>query len=184
MYKKFSDYYPFLDVVLDVLYSIILYDAFTAFPGFNLAGVLFVFAVFIMVNYWWSSRNFEEFHKHYLIDFYVVTIVMFIVMQWPKYYNDINSFVMVLAAFFFTLAIGSIISLFTHEEKDESKALKTYIMTDGALSIYYTLMIFLIKDASIPSLILIIAPYLIKYLYTIRKGIFRTKFTGADKQPY
>ncbi len=179
-----KNYYAFLDVVLDVFYSIILYNAFIAFPGFKLEALLMAFAVFIMLNYWWVARSFNDLPKHYLIDFYCVVVIMFIFSQWSNYFENLQHFLFVLTAFFAADAIYSLIIYFVHSEKQHKKTILFYVITEAILSLIYGIFSILFQNLSIYSLILILLPYSIFYVVSLKNESIQNKFLDNGNQPY
>lgn len=180
-----TKYYAFLDVVLDVFYSIILYNAFIAFPGFKWEALLMAFAIFVMLNYWWEARSFSEMPKHYLFDLYLTTVAMFIFAQWPSYFTDVKGFMIVLILFLLFDAAYSIICVFAHKERKDEKALWHYAGWEFLLAIIYGIIFMFIARMSLPAaVILIILPYLIFYIIELKTGVLNTKFRDDGKQPY
>jgi len=178
--KQKAKKYPFLDLVIDVFYSIILYNAFTAFPGFKLEAGLMAVAIFVMINYWWGSRSFLELPKHYIVDFYMITIVMFIFAQWANYFTDVTGFLYVFAVFFAFEAVYSTIDIFAHKEKKDEPSLKFYIIIDSLCAAAYLLEALFIKELTWISLVLIVVPYLIFLGLCIKKKLFRPVFVSID----
>lgn len=178
-------YYAFLDVVLDVFYSIILYNAFIAFPGFKWEAILMAFAIFVMLNYWWEARSFSEMPKHYLFDLYLTTVVMFIFSQWPSYFTDVKSFIIILILFLLFDTAYSIICVFAHKERKDEKTLWNYAGSEFILAIVYAGIFLFITKVPLPvAVVLIIFPYLIFYIIELKLGIINTKFRDDGKQPY
>jgi hypothetical protein len=160
-----AKYYAFLDVVLDVFYSIILYNAFIAFPGFKWEALLMAFAIFVMLNYWWEARSFYEMPKHYLVDLYLTTIVMFIFAQWPDYFTNAKGFLTVLILFLLFDGIYSILLVFIHKEQKDEKTLWHYAAFEFFLAVIYAAIYLFISKVSLPlAIVLIIFPYLIFYV--------------------
>ena len=132
-----TKFYSFLDVVIDVFYSIILYNVFIAFPGFTIESMLMVLTTFIMINYRRGTRNYNEIPKYYLFDVYLITIIMFIFSQWPNYFNNITYFIYILAIFFAIDAIYALLSIFIHKEKRDEPSLKFYFIAELVLALIY-----------------------------------------------
>jgi len=182
--KKQVKYYPFLDVVVDVFFSIIFYNAFMAFPGWKLETVLMVFSIIIMMNYWWVTRTGHEIPKHYLFDVYFIIIPMFIFAQWPTYYTDISMFTYILAAFFGIDAIYALISIWAHKEKNDEPALVFYLKYEMALAVSYFIIAGVITELNWISLLFVLLPYLFFTFVSFKKGYATTKFIDNDNQPY
>ncbi len=127
---KKIQYYGFLDVVVDVFYSIILYNAFLAFPGFNLDFLLMIFAIFVMLNYWWTARNYQELPKYYLFDFYSLVIIMFVFSRWSEYFTNIQGFIGIMVLFFTLDSLYSFLSIRLHSEKKDEKSLIYYTWSE------------------------------------------------------
>ena len=130
-------YYGFIDVVIDVFYSIILYNVFMAFPGFGRDFLLMVLALFVMLNYWWTARNYSELPKYYLFDFYSIVIIMFIFTQWSNYFSDIHGFLVIMMTFFAFDSLYSFVSIFVHSEKKDEKSLQYYATAELILTLVY-----------------------------------------------
>jgi hypothetical protein len=177
-------FYAFLDVVVDVFYSIILYNAFVAFRGFNLSALLLALSVFIMINYWWTIRSYEHLPKHYLFDFYAITIIMFIFAQWPNYYHDIRHFTYVLAIFFAVDAIYAGLAILIHKESGDEKSLKFYFCAELILAIIYLGAAFILTELTWFNVVFLFIPYFIMYAVAFKKGLIKTKFRDSGNQPY
>lgn len=177
--NKKPKYYPFLDIVIDVFYSIILYSSFTQFPGFRLEALLMVLSVFIMLNYWWTSRGYKELPKHYLFDFYFIPIIMFIFAQWPSYYLNIKGFAVILAIFFAVDAIYALLSIYAHEEKADEASLRFYFAAEMIIAGVYLMESLVITSPTPLSVLALYVPYLILYAISIKKGLFVKKFVEA-----
>jgi len=176
--KKF---YNFLDLAIDVFYGIILFNTFLAFPGININGAFMIFSVFVMINYWWSNRNYPELPKHYLFDFYMITIIMFIFTQWTNYYFNIKGFLSILYLFYFIDGIYSLIAIPLHIEKRDEPSLKFFTKIDFILGGIYLAYSFLLDSMNIFSLLIIVIPYLIILLIELKKGYFKTRFEKQDE---
>jgi len=174
--NKKSKYYPFLDVVIDVFYSIVLYNAFTQFPGFKIESLLMLLSVFIMLNYWWTSRSYRELPKYYLFDFYFIAIIMFVFTQWSNYYLNITLFVRVLAIFFAVDAIYSLLSIYVHKEKANEASLRFYFATELILAGIFMIESMIFASISLPALLALFIPYIIFYLILLKKKLFITRF--------
>ncbi|MEM0372811.1 MAG: hypothetical protein QXO69_03180 [archaeon] len=159
--KKKLRKYPFLDTVVDVFYSIILFSVFSAFPGFGkIESFLMIFAVFVILNYWWASRSIAEVPKHYLSDLYFITVVMFIFSQWSNYFNDFKMFLVVFVIFLFFDAFYSLWNIFLHSEKEEKPLLKFFFAGEFLLGVIYLAEFFLLNELNAISLVALFLPYL------------------------
>lgn len=170
---------PFLDLVIDVFYSIILYSAFTAFPGIRIESFLMLFAVMVMINYWWAARSFEM-PKHYIADFYLTIVVMFIFSQWSNYYLDITGFLQVAAILFFVDSLYSALMIPIHKEKKDEPGLRFYFVSELILACAYFIYSIVLTSVNPTSIVLIFLPYLVFYFVTLKKGLTKTKFTGYE----
>lgn len=177
-------YYAFLDVVIDVFYSIILYNAFVAFPGFHLSALLMFFSVFVMLNYWWAARSHSILPKFYIVDFYFISGVMFIFSQWPSHFLDINKFLIVTAVFFGFDAIYSLVDIFAHKEKGGEKGLWFYFISESILSLIYLALSLFVNHLIVNALILLYLPYVIWFIIHLQSGLFKTKLEDNGAQPY
>lgn len=182
--KRKVKYYQFLDVAIDVFFSIILYNAFISFPGLNASFVLMILAVFVMINYWWISRAFVEEPKYYLADLYFVTIVMFLFTIWPNYFSNIRVFALIMGLVFLVDSIFSIVDVPLHEEVNDEPTLKRYFKEEIVVAVYYLAMYFYVNSMTITTLALVIVPYLIYFALDVRSGVFITRFIDEGKQPY
>lgn len=181
---KTPKYYAFLDVVVDVFYSIILYNAFVAFPGLKLSSILMVFSIFIMLNYWWSERSDNQSPKYYLMDFYFIAVIMFIFSRWPNYYTNIQGYIGILAIFFYVDAFYSLMAIPGHQEKRDEPLLKYYFIWEIILGVVYTFLAFYIKTETLGMIILVILPYMMWFVDAIRRNIVQFKFVDNGNQPY
>ncbi|MFH0873745.1 MAG: hypothetical protein V1846_02785 [Candidatus Komeilibacteria bacterium] len=179
-----SRYYPFLDVVLDVFYSIILYNVFIAFPGLRLESLLMVFACLIMLNYWWDARSDTLFPKHYLFDFYAVSVIMFIFSQWPTHFLNLHYFLLITSTFFFADGIYAFIAIYAHKETVDETALKLDVAVELFLGAIYLLFAQIITALTVSTIIVIYVPYLIWFWTNIKRGYFKPKFLNSGNQPY
>lgn len=181
--KRFH-YYSFLDVVVDVFYSIILYNGFVSFPGFNLNGFLLLFSVFFMLNYWWAARSFNEMPKYYLLDFYLISVVMFLFALWPAYFNDFRSFAILTAVILAFDAFYSWLDVYVHREKTDEQKMWFYFKSEILLAITYIIIAAVFPEISSTALIILFAPYLVWYFICLEKGILKTKFLDSGNEPY
>jgi len=179
-----TKYYPFLDVVLDVYVSIILYNVFIAFTGFNLQAVLLLFVMMVIINYWWNSRQYGELPKHYLIDVYFITAVMFIFSQWPNYFSDITKFLYVTAVFFAVDAVYSATAIYAHGETKDHPSLKFFFATEAALAAAYFGLSFVFTSLTWAAVLTVFLPYLAWTAAGVKRGLFRFKFIDTGNQPY
>ena len=172
-----NKHYAFLDVVMDALFSITLYNLFSNFPGFGdiFYLAIFIFIAIIMVNYWWSSRSVADMPRHYMVDIYFYVFVMFIFTKLTDYIKDWHMFIIWLAMLFFAdfiYCIGDV--LIVKYNKKWGKYLKHYLAWNGALTAYYIIYFITVKELNAISLIAIILPYAIYLIVYIRKGLFKT----------
>jgi hypothetical protein len=181
---KQPKFYAFLDVVIDVFYSIILYNAFVSFPGLKLESFLMLFAVFVMINYWWDARSDIDMPKHYLGDFYFITFIMFIFAQWPAHFGNVQEFLYVTTLFFFVDAIYARAALAMHLEQADRKSLMFWFKAELLLTIIYGIYSITIAVVTPLSLLLIFLPYLIFFGVNIKKKIFKLKFIDSGNEPY
>ncbi|MFA5888852.1 MAG: hypothetical protein WCW47_00300 [Candidatus Paceibacterota bacterium] len=177
-------HYAFLDVVIDVFYSIILYNVFMAFKGFDLNSVLVFFAIFIMMDYWWSARSFSEFPKYYLVDLYFITGLMLVFAQWSNYFDSVQRFVGVLIIFLAIDTIYTISAIFIHKEKIGRKKLWFYFWTELCLTFVYCGLYVLTPILTVIWLMAIILPYLIIDIWGFYVGIEDSEFLDNNEQPY
>lgn len=184
MPKTATKYYSFVDVVIDIFYSIILYNAFIAFPGFRIESFLMLFAIFVMLNYWWAVRSYNEMPKHYLVDFYCITIVMFLFSQWPNYFLSYSHFALATAVFFCFDAVYALIDIFAHGERQDERSLWFYCASELALAAIYFGLSRLFDSVSAVSIVLIFVPYAIWYLMLFKLKFIKTRFIDAGNQPY
>ncbi len=176
-------HYAFLDVVLDVFYSIILYNAFISFPGLKLESWLMVFALFVMLNYWWIERSFDE-PKYYLLDFYCVSIIMFLFAIWPSHFGNITDFLIITVLVFLMDAVFCLVDLYIHKEQKGRNAEKFYIWTDLVLAAIYGIFIHYLTVIDTLSVILLFAPYMIWFIANVNKHLLNQEFVDNGNQPY
>lgn len=179
-----TKYYAFIDVALDIFVSVILYNLFTTFPGFNAQLLLLVFAVLVIINYWWGTRSYFDLPKHYLIDLYFLAMIMFIFAQWANYLDDLRGFLMVATIFFLTDAVFALSGVFLHAEKKDEPSLYFYAVTEIVVAAVYFAMSRLLVDLTPIAAASVFLPYLLLWGATIRRGYFKFKFEDAGNQPY
>lgn len=177
-------YYAFLDVVLDVFYSIILYNAFIAFPGFNLFAILMAFSVFIMINYWWIARSFTSLPKYHLVDFYFTVVIMFIFSQWANYYKSMQSFLVVLTLFWALDSLYELVIYVIHRQRNFKKTIRFDLLFEIALVVVYGSFIPFLRNVTPLNIALIVTPYLIFYFFSLKMGYMTYKFLDNGNQPY
>ncbi len=182
--KKQVTYYPFLDVAIDVFFSIILYNAFIAFPGWNIHFFLLFFIIFVMLNYWWSARTFHELPKHYIFDFYMLSAVMFIFSIWPESLKSISNFFFMTCLFFFFDALYSLLAIFFHPEKSDERQLLFHFISGGLLAGVYFIATIFIHSLDQFTLLVLFIPYLLYFFINIKLGFFKLTFIDNNKQPY
>lgn len=182
--RKKVKYYAFLDVAIDVFFSIILYNAFISFPGLNMSFILMILAVFVMVNYWWISRAFTEEPKYYLVDLYFLTVAMFLFAIWPNYFTNIKIFSLIMAIVWLVDALYSLADIPAHKERRDERTLKSYFKTEFIVAAYYFIVYALISSLTWETLIIVVVPYFVWYLIGIKRGIFKIKFVDSGNQPY
>lgn len=174
---KRKKYEPFLDIAMDVLYSIVLYTLFVAFPGLVIETWLMIFAAFLMINYWWAERESGNFPKYYLIDFYFSILVLFLFYLWSNYFLNVTYFLYVTTIFFFVDSVWSVVAIYAHKEKSDEPELKFYFATESILTVIYLVYSFILKSVDFISLMLIFAPYAVWYAMNIKKDLIEEKFS-------
>jgi len=177
-------YYAFLDVALDVYFSIVLYNAFVAFSGLNKQAVLLALAVLIMLNYWWTERSAGGVPKHYLIDFYLTTCLMFGFTVWPNYFGDLSKFLFVAAFLFLFDALHSILAIYVHSERSDEPDLRSYMWADLLAGSAYLIMGWFLKETTWLNLALVWLPYVILMAVFIKRRLLPLKFVDDGDQPY
>jgi len=182
--KRKPKYYSFLDIAIDIFYGIILYNVFLAFPGLRIEAWLIVFMTWLMLDYWWISRSWQNLPKHYLIDLYFVTAVMFIFSIWPNYVFDFHKFLIVTALFFLVDALYSFVVIFAHEETSDHKALIFYSWYETIQALLYVGFSYLFSSVTPFALICIFIPQIISFIVLVKKGYLKTKFEDTGNQPY
>lgn len=178
--KKPFKYHPFLDTALDLFIGFALFNAFAAFNGLGFETILLVFATLVMIDYWWSTRTFHQLPKHYLADFYLITLVMFVFFVWPGQIANPVIFLRLTAAFFFLDALFAFTAIFTHEERQDEDELRFYATTEFFLSAYYLLISFVGFKLGWPLVAALFIPYVGWYTYEIKNGYIPTKFVEVE----
>lgn len=172
-------YFGFLNIVIDVFYSIILYNVFMAFPGFGPEAFMMLLSTMVVINYWWGTRI-GKVPKYHLIDFYFIAIVMFLFSQWPGQYLNITNFIYIMAAIWAVNAVYTQVDIRLHRTKVDEPYLRTYFRLDACLAIFYLLCSFFITTVDWTSIALLWIPYLAVYAYTLSKGMLPLKFIGTE----
>lgn len=169
---------PFLNIVIDVYFSIVLFSAFTTFPGFNKYSFLMLFSIIIMINYWWVLRSFAHYPKYYLVDFYYITGIMLIFAQWPNYYFDLKSFLIVTAIFYLVDALWDITDIYIHKEHKGKPILTFNAGFEIALAGTYFAYTYILKDINIMTMLLLMLPYAVYFYWSVKKGVLTERFYG------
>ena len=180
--KKRIKYYAFVDVAIDVFFSIILYNAFISFPGLNLGFALMILAVFVMINYWWISRAFVEEPKYYLIDLYFLTAAMFLFAIWPSYFTNIKLFTLVMALVWLVDAAYSLTDIPAHKERRDERTLRSYFISAIVVSAYYFILYSLVSRLTWESLIFVAVPYLLMVRDRCEEGNIQGKIYGFGER--
>ncbi len=178
--KKPFKYHPFLDTALDLFIGFSLFNAFSAFTEWSVSTVLLIFVTLIMVDYWWSTRTFHQLPKHYLIDFYLITLVMFVFFIWPSHIDNPTVFLLLTSAFFLLDACFAFTAIFIHTERRDESELRFYAKTEFIMSAYYFLLSFVGLELGWSLVMAVFIPYLIWFIYEIRNGYIPTKFVEAE----
>jgi len=177
-------HYPFLDVALDIFFSVVLYNYFITFPGFNMRALFLAFSLVVVLNYWWLARSYSVLPKYYLFDLYFVAAIVFIFAQWSYYFNDIGGYLLTLATLFLVDAIYSFLSVYAHKEKRDEPSLRSFFISEILIAIIYFVVYAYARDFTWQVLMAIAIPYALLLWQMFRTKIFKTEFFDNDNQPY
>jgi hypothetical protein len=171
-------YYAFLDIVVDVFYSIILYNLFATWLGFAdlPATILFAFMFVVVIDYWWAERTVEEIPKYCLTDIYFYTFIFFVLSQIPGHFNDPRAFVLWFMAFIALDLMFSLVDRAVYKvEKAGRKFLNAFIVSYVVLLVVYGLEACFLESPGVVASVLIAAPYLCYIVYLLAARYTETK---------
>jgi len=142
-----------------------------------------VFALFVMLNYWWIERSFNE-PKYYLLDFYCVSIIMFLFAIWPSHFANITDFLIITVLVFVMDAIFCLIDLYIHKERKGRTIEKFYIWTDIVLAVIYGIYTHYLSVINPLNIILTFLPYGIWFAMNVKKHLLNQEFIDSGDEPY
>jgi hypothetical protein len=180
---KRKTHYAFLDAVMDVLYSVVLYNLFVNFPGFeNLATlVLFFFVTVLMINYWWFSRSIAVMPRYFLVDVYFYATVMFIFMRLTGAMADTTAFLGWLTVLFAVDLVYSIVDLMVvRHAKSWLVYLNHFMAWNFAIMLIYFAAYLFIKELTPLLAFALVLPYAAYMAYSFAKGLMKVKLEYRD----